>query len=350
MTSSETPRQDPTPGTPAPADEALRSFAAQALHYFRRDHEEVRREPLEGPAAWRGADLRDRDDWMVHLDATQVAELEAALAAVRARGLALEDLRREDFPLPGLAPRLSDWARELAAGRGFLLLRGLPVERWGDEAASWIFWGLGQHLGTPGAQNPAGELLGHVADTGEEADNPNVRRYRTAGDTAFHCDLADVVGLLCLRPPLSGGASRIVSSVTVYNELLARRPDLVDRLYEPFKLDVRDEQGAARRPWIPVPPCRFAAGQLRTFYHSDYFRSVVRHPEVGPFSEEERALLDLYEEIAGSPDLVLDMQFEPGDVQLLSNHGVLHARTAYRDPPEPERRRHLLRLWLSLDR
>ena len=144
------------------------------------------------------------------------------------------------------------------------------------------------------------------------------------------------------------GASRIVSSVSVYNELLRRRPDLVERLYEPFLLDTRDESGEGRRPVIPVPPCRFAGGRLRTFYHSDYFRSAVRHPEVPPFDERERALLDLYEEIAASPELYLDMQFEVGDVQLLSNHTVLHARTAYVDHAEPERKRHLLRLWLSL--
>ncbi len=333
---------------PAPAAEAFRSFAAQALHYFRRDHEAVRREPIEGPAAWRGEELRGSRDWIVELAPAQLAEIEKALAAVRGRELG--EIGRDDFPLPSLGPVLAGWARELREGRGFLLARGLPVERWGDADAARAFWGLGQHLGTPGAQNPAGELLGHVTDTGDEADNPNVRRYRTAGDIRFHCDLADAVGLLCLRVPRSGGASRIVSSVSVYNELLARRPDLAPRLYEPFCLDVRDEQGETRRAWIPVPPCRFAGGRLRTFYHSDYFRSAARHADVPPFSDDERTLLDLYEAIANSPELRLDMQFEPGDVQLISNHAILHARTAYADFPEPERRRHLLRLWLSLDR
>jgi hypothetical protein len=139
-----------------------------------------------------------------------------------------------------------------------------------------------------------------------------------------------------------------VSSVSVYNELLRRRPDLVDRLYEPFRLDTRDEQVNGNLPYVPVPPCRNADGVLRTFYHSDYFRSVVRHPEVPPFTETERTLLDLYESIASSADLYLDMMFEPGDIQLLSNHFVLHARTAYEDGGEGGGKRHLLRLWLSL--
>jgi hypothetical protein len=328
---------------------AFASFGAQALHYFQRDHEEPLRAPLDVAAAWRGPEMAAHPEaWTVCLGADDVAEIEAACTGVRARGLSLGEVRREDFPLPRLAARVRDWARELLSGRGFLLVRGLPVERWGDPVSALAYWGLGQHLGRPGAQNPQGELLGHVIDTGEDAGNPFVRRYRTAGDIRWHCDLADAVGLLCLRTARRGGASRIVSSVSVYNALLARRPDLVDRLYEPFLLDTRDEEGQGRAPWVPVPPCRFAGGMLRTFWHGDYFRSVERHAEAPRLGPVERELLDVYEGIAGSPELYLDMQFEPGDVQLLSNHLALHARTAYEDDPDPARRRHLLRLWLSL--
>jgi alpha-ketoglutarate-dependent taurine dioxygenase len=327
--------------------DAIASFGEQALHYFRRPHESIAREPLRVPAAWRGSELAQQEGWIVQLDPSQVEELDRARATARARGLPLETLTRDDFPLAGLAGAISDWRSEVRDGRGFVLLRGLPVREWGEEDAALVYWGMGLHLGRPGAQNPQGELLGHVTDYAEERDNPNVRRYRTAGDIAYHCDLADAVGLLCLQTPSRGGASRIASSVSVYNALLDRRPDLIDRLYEPFQLDVRDEQKEGGLQHIPVPPCCHAAGRLRTFYHSDYFRSVVRHPDVPPFSEDERALLDLYEEIASLPELRLDMQFEVGDVQLLSNHVILHARTAYEDVPnEP---RHLLRLWLSFD-
>ena len=324
------------------------SFGAQAMRYFTRPHEQIRRAPLDVPAAWRGAELARRDDWIVRLSAAQVDELARAADAAAARGLGLDAVRRADFPLPTLGPVVAQWARELLHGRGVVLVRGLPVERWGEQRSALIYWGLGQHLGEPGAQNPQGELLGHVVDTGEDAANPFVRRYRTAGDIAYHCDLADAVGLLCLRTARRGGASRIVSSVSVYNELLRRRPDLIDRLYEPFCLDTRDEQGDGRLPYVPVVPCRYAGGVLRTFYHSDYFRSAVRHAEVPPFTEAERTLLDLYEAIASEPDLYLDMQFEPGDIQLISNHFTLHARTAYEDGDAAATKRHLLRLWLSL--
>jgi hypothetical protein len=330
-------------------DDTFLSFGAQALRYFQRAHQGIRRTPLEGPAAWRGAELARSREWIVSLSAAQIEEIERALATVQARGLGLRAMRREDFVLPRLAADIATWRRQITRGRGFALVRGLPVERWGEAASSLVYWGLGLHLGVPGAQNPEGDLLGHVVDTGEDASRPYIRRYRTAGNIAYHCDLADAVGLLCLQTAPWGGASRIVSSVSVYNELLRRRPDLVDRLYEPFLLDTRDEQGSDRPPYVPVPPCRYADGVLRTFYHSDYFRSVVRHPEVPRFTPQEQELLDLYERIAGSPELYLDMQFAPGDIQLLSNHFILHARTAYADDPEPARRRHLLRLWLSIE-
>jgi hypothetical protein len=322
--------------------DTFRSFAEQALAYFDRPHAAVCGAPLEVPAAWRGAALRHSDAWIDRLTAGEIDELDRARR--HARGRALESLTAQGFPLPTLAARARGWAKQLARGRGFVLLRGLPIESWGDDDASLVYWGLGLHLGIPGAQNPMGELLGHVHDTGEDAANPNVRLYRTRSHIRFHCDLADVVGLLCLRTSRAGGASRIASSTAVYNEILRRRPDLVPRLYEPFLLDSRNEGKAVR--FVPVPPCRFDGARLRTFFHSDYFRSVVRHPEVGRLGEREVELLDLFEEIAGSEEIRLDMQLEPGDVQLLSNHVVVHARTAYED--DPAHPRHLLRLWLSL--
>lgn len=321
-----------------------KTFAEQALHYFDRPHDGVPAGPVGGPAAWRGADLAGREDWIVRLGSEAVAEIERAAAGVACRPL--EAIDRAAFPLPTLAPEIARWARALDGGRGFLLVRGLPAGRWSEDESARVFWGIGQHLGTPGGQNRDEELLGHVLDTGEEAASPFVRRYRTSGDIAWHCDLADVVGLMCLAMPASGGASRIASSVTVHDEMSARRPDLLPRLYEAFALDTRDEAGVSGRTHVPVIPCRFARGRLRTFYHSDYFRSAARHADVAPFTDDERTLLDLYEEIASTPGVYLDMHFEVGDVQLVSNHTVLHARTAYEDAPG--RRRHLLRLWLSL--
>ena len=324
------------------------SYREQAGHYFARRHVAPAREPIQTPAAWCGPEIAKRSDWRVRLDDAQIAEIEQAVAAAKATGKPTAVLTAEEFPLPSLAPEIGRWREALESGRGFQLVSGLPVGSWSQADAELFFWCLGLHMGRPGAQNPQGDLLGHVTDTGDDAADPYVRLYRTSANIAYHCDAADAVGLLCLRPARSGGASRIVSSVTVYNQLLKRRPDLVERLYEPFLLDVRNEDASGQIRYLPIPPCRFAEGQLRTFYHSDYFRSVVRHDDVPPFTDEERTLLDLYEEIASSPELYFDMHLEAGDIQWLSNHTILHARTAYQDHPEPERKRHLLRLWLSI--
>lgn len=282
------------------------------------------------------------------LDGDQRAELDHALSVARASGKPLGELTANDFPLPGLAAEVRRWREVLAAGRGFLLVSGLQVQDWSAEDAERVFWCLGQHLGLPGSQNPAGELLGHVTDTGDDRDDPQVRLYRTASEIAFHCDAADVVGLLCLANAPHGGASRLASSVTVFNELRARRPDLAARLFAPVKLDLRNEQRADMPGFIDVTPVRFGGGMLRTFYHSDYFRSVERHEGVS-LTDAERALFDLYEEIAATPGVYVDMALRPGDLQLVSNHTVVHARTGYSDGSAPAERRHLLRLWLTLE-
>ena len=329
--------------------ESYKSYAEQAAHYFGRPHESVLLEPLETPAAWRGPELAASDAWRDALSESHRSELHAALEHAAGTGKPTGELTREDFPLPSLAAQIARWRAEIQDGRGFQVVSGFPVDALSREEAERMFWCIGLHMGRPGAQNPQGDLLGHVVDTGDDASDPFVRLYRTKSNIAYHCDAADVVGLLCLRAARSGGASRIVSSVSVYNALLAERPDAVARLYEPFLLDVRNEDSKGELRYLPIPPCRHAAGRLRTFYHSDYFRSVQRFDDVPEFTAEEAALLDRYEAIAASPEFYLDMDLAPGDVQWLSNHVVLHARTEYEDDPDPALRRHLLRLWLSLE-
>ena len=321
-------------------------FLQQTLRYFDRPHEAVPLSPVASPAAWKRDDLAGTP-WRVRLDGAEADELRHAVLAWTARGRPLGELTRSDFPLPTLAPKIAAWRRGVAEGRGLQVISGIPVHSWSIDEAAVFFWGLGQHLGRPGAQNRKGDLLGHVRDTGADRTDPYVRQYLTTQDIPFHCDAADMVGLLCLQRAKSGGVSRIASSVSVFNELLRRRPDLAPRLFEPFMLDTRDESEANGLKVLPVPPCRYASGVLRTFWHSQYFRTSQRHDGVR-LTEAEHQLLDLYDAISGSPEFHVDMDLEPGDVQLLSNHTVIHARTDYEDHPEEHRKRHLLRLWITL--
>ncbi len=319
-----------------------KSLRQQTLHYFARPHQQVLLSPLHSAAAWRGDELRQSSDWIEVLSTAEVAELHTAVQRATASGKALARLSRTDFPLPTLQARIAQWREQVRRGRGFVLVRGLPVDAWTPQETETFYWCFGQHFGLPGAQNPQGDLIGHVRDqrTGED-----VRLYRTNQSIAVHCDAADVVGLLCLRPAQSGGLSRLVSSVTVYNALLQQQPQAVARLYQPFYFDTKGEGGLRA---FPVPPCAYADGELRTFWQSDYYRSAANWPEVPALSSADLALLDAYDALASSPELYLDMDLQAGDLQLVSNHTVLHARTAFTDAASPDERRHLLRLWISL--
>src|SRR5437763_1120957 len=183
------------------------------------------RPPIEGPSAWVGVDMREREaEWTYRLSPREIVEIETAVKAVQARGLDIADIRREDFPLPTLGPVLDRLRAEVLEGRGFALLRGMPVEDRPIAESATAYWGVGTHFGSARSQNAQGHLLGHVYDLGRRlsATNPNLRSYATAERQNFHIDRCDVVALLCLRRAKSGGLSTIVSSMTVHNVMAQR--------------------------------------------------------------------------------------------------------------------------------
>jgi hypothetical protein len=302
------------------------------------------------PAFWRGAELATSREWVHDLSAAEVAELVDAVATVRRSGVPLDALRREQVPLPRLSPVIDGWADELDGRRGFVLVRGLPVEELGEQGASIAYVVLGVHLGVPVSQNADGDLLGHVRDDGSDPEDPTVRRYLTRLAQPFHVDGSDVVGLLCLQPAKAGGLSQIVSSVTVYNELARRRPDLEPLLHEPWYFDRYGEERVGERPWFAAPIVSGLPDRFRFVYLRWYIDKAQRHPEVPRLTDAHVELLDLIDELTEDPQLHLDMDFTPGDIQLLANRSILHSRTAYEDHDDAARRRHLLRLWLTVHR
>ncbi len=300
-------------------------------------------EVLSGPADWRGPAMLADGGWECRLTEADVAEIDAAVAAID-RPLAAVD--RESFPLPALGPKLGRLARELQQGRGFFLLRGLPVWRMSREQAVAAFWGIGSYFGSARSQNAKGHLMGHVKDLGLLNNDPNVRVYQTRERQNFHTDSVDFVALLCLCPARSGGLSSIVSSVAVHNEMVRQRPDLAAALYRPFATDRRGEVPEGMAPWFALPVFNRIGTDLTTIYVRRYIESARRFPEVPDLTPLEVEALDLFDALCESDAFRLDMAFEPGDMQFLCNHVILHDRTAFEDWPEPERRRHLLRLWL----
>jgi len=302
--------------------------------------------PIPGPAAWYGRELARSDEWVYQLAPRETDELLGWVEALRESGRPREQIGVDDVPLRALAPAMQTWREMLRRGRGFVLIRGLPLDRMSDADAALAYWALGLHLGTPAPQNFLGETLVDIRDTGADPDDPSTRLYRTRAEQDFHTDGADIIGLLCLRTSKSGGASRIVSSVTVFNEVLRRRPDLAPVLFRDFYWHYFEPQMEAPVHFVR-PICSRRGGGLNTFFIPWYIRRAQDLPGVPALSPEQAETIALLEATANDPALYLDMEFRPGDIQLLKNSVILHKRTTYEDWEDPARKRHLLRLWLA---
>ena len=305
-------------------------------------------EPISGPGAWYGRDLRQRGDWMRHFSSAEVAELDAAVRAFKASGKPLAGISPVSFPLPALGAVLGSILDELLEGRGFIMLRGFPVERYSREEQAIAYLGIGSYLGAARSQNAKGHLLGHVKDLGLDIKDPKVRYYQTSRRLEYHTDSVDVVGLLCLKTAKAGGESFIASSMTLYNEILARRPELLPALFEPFATDRRGEVPEGMQPWFDMPVYHRHEGRLSCIYVRQYIESAQKN-----FSEAQRLTraqveaMDLMDRLVNDPQIHLSMAFLPGDMQFLHNHQILHSRNDFENWPEPGRHRHLLRLWLA---
>ncbi|HJU17603.1 MAG TPA: TauD/TfdA family dioxygenase [Stellaceae bacterium] len=311
----------------------------------------VRTAPITDRSAWRAADFAADRSWIVHWSKDDLAEIDAALRTAQQRGLTAVTVTRDGFPLPTLGARLQALRHEIEYGRGFVLLRGLPMRDYGDDEAGLVFRGLGCHIGEAVTQNAKGDLLGHVRDQGyaDYRGRSDVRGYQTRARLEFHTDVVDIVGLLCLRAAREGGHSLIVSSTTVHNEILRAAPQLLGLLYGNFLFDRRGEEVAGQEPYFVSPIYSLYKGYLSCRPAViEYILSA--EPKTGiPLSPAQRAALDAFIGEALRPDLQLGMDLEPGDIQLLNNSVILHARTGFIDHEEPEKRRHLLRLWLNVE-
>src|ERR1041385_2920952 len=287
-------------------------------------------------SAWYGPEIAQSGEWIERLSEQEIDSVRQAVSigATKAQ-------------LPMLAPRLHAMRDEVLNGRGFVLIKGLPVEDWSRRELALAFLIIGAQLGALRMQNAAGHLLGHVRDLGRSSDDPNIRIYQTRERQTFHTDSCDVVGLLCLHKAKSGGLSSLVSSTTIFHETRRRRPDLLKILLEPIETDRRGETPEGSKPYFNIPVFNYHQGLVSAIYQRQYIESARRFPDVPPLTEKQIEALDLFDQLANDPQLHLLMDLEPGDIQLVHNHTILHDRTAFEDFPESDRKRHLLRLWLA---
>ena len=305
-------------------------------------------EPVQGLPAWRGRDIARDTDWIHLLTDAELAELEA----VGHRFLDHDpDLRRvvaTDYPLPVTAPSIRRWADAMARGRGFVLVRGLRTPHYSDALSASIFFVIGLHIGQPMRQTELGDMVQHVLATSEKSMNdPGASSVRVRDRLNYHSDSSDVVALMCLRSAKEGGASSLISSANLYNEILAHRPDLARLLFQPWHTDWRAQDPDAPQPTYETPMISIVDGVFSAYIGTRLIRTAQKYPETPRLTAQQLELLDLIDEICADPDIPLFMDFRPGDMQWVLNYAALHSRTAFQDHPEPCRKRHLLRLWVK---
>ena len=302
------------------------------------------RYPLADDAgAWKGSDFHGDSSWIHTLTGNEVEELASAAQRCLARGLETTRIGRADFELGTLAPTIAGWADEINGGRGFLLVRGLPQERFSDAEIRAMFWGIGLHLGSPVSQNSYGDLLGDVYNEGVTMGH-RVRGYRTSQRLMFHTDRCDIVGLLCARQAKSGGLSSLVSSTRIYNEIVKRHPEYVEPLMNGYIYVSAEEGGEVSKRRIPVYSVHEGVVSCRILRNTI---DVARRNGHATYTELETAALDCMDALANDDEMRLDMMLGRGDMQFINNYTTLHARTAFEDHPEADKRRLMVRLWLK---
>lgn len=306
------------------------------------------RQIITDASAWRGADLVDDGSWIYEFSAPELEELDRALRKATSQRATLGEIDRHRFPLPTLASKLQEIRETIQWGRGFVVLRGLPVSRYSDEEVGTIFWGIGTHLGTAVYQNKAGDLLGHVFDHGRKYGTAEVRGYESTAHLAFHTDFSDAVGLLCLRQAKKGGLSSVVSATRLHNEILRSHPEHLPALYRGYHY-IRREVAFSDAPVTPnrIPVFGYQDGYVSCRLVRDRVRAACQRTGKA-LSPKEEAALDYFDALAYDPELHLDMALQVGDMQFCNNYTILHSRTEFEDWPEPGRERHMVRLWLTM--
>jgi hypothetical protein len=307
-------------------------------------------EVLETGCEWRSADVADPTRWTEVLSPSEIAEIDAAV--MHAREVSDDFLRigKRDFPLPRLGERLQKIEQELIDGRGFVLIRGLPRERYTNDEMCLAYWGIGAHLGKPWAQNAKGHLLGDVTDQGKQYSDPTSRGNELGQiGLEYHCDGSDLIGLMCLQTAASGGSSAVANSVALHNELVRQHPELAAELYKEQPYDFRGEQAPGKKPYYMVPVFTRWGDRLFVRLITAYIVASQRHPEAPRLTEAAREGLKWMQREAESGRYSVLMDFQPGDMQFVNNYHVLHGRTAYEDDRASGQIRHLKRLWLETE-
>lgn len=300
----------------------------------------ILRQEITGLAVWRAEQIKSDRRWLKSLTPEFISAIDAALSHLDSQSLVFPDFKKRDFPIDSQSPFITTLADELEEGRGFFVLRGLPIGRYSESQIETLYYGIGLHLGTPVCQNSNGDLIGKVMNVADRS-NKATRVYETNDYLPYHTDLSDVFGLLCIRQAKQGGLTSLVSGAAVYNELLKKYPQHLDWYYR-SKPYAHLGDGVNRTPLFSYHKNKLSCRYLRKYIE-------LEHETTGrTLTALESEALDCIDETMHCDDMRLDLMLEPGDMLFANNYSVMHSRTGFIDFDEPERRRKLLRLWLKM--
>ena len=304
----------------------------------------MKRKHYNHPSAWEVSELAGKKGITEELDGNHIRALDDALRSIQAKGIATEDITREDFPLDSIQGSVDRWVEEVEEGRGLLLLSGLSIDNFTKDECAIIFYGLGTHFGQAQSQSHMGDRLGHIVNVGGK--DTRERAYRNSVELALHTDSSDIVAMMCLSKAMEGGLSGYSSTPAIYNHMLKNHADLLDTLSDGFYYHLFDDATKdAQITNYRVPVFSEVDGYLSCCYLRSYIELAFKEMQE-PRSPTQTKALDVFDEVAHSSQFRLDFMLEPGEITIFNNYTVLHTRTEFFDYEDPVKRRHLLRLWL----
>ena len=315
---------------------------------------------INGPSVWRGEDIASRADWVFDLTDDMWAELFAATKETEQQSRAWGAVRSVNFDIPLTSTLLSEIANTLENGPGLARLRGLKLEGLTQSQRRILFNGIGYNLGTPVSMSREGMMMSDVTDEGarsaerygsvkdeDDKDFLSSRaRVHSSGQLRFHNDRCDCVALLCIASAASGGDSRLASVPMIHNIMLERRPDLLALMFGDFHRSRLGEEFGDNANWYSIPIFAQYQGYFTSHYSRTFIEAAQLQAGVEKMSDAQWEAINLMHKIAD--EIAFKTPQCPGEIQFLNNHVIFHGRTEYRDNPEPEARRLLYRLWISM--
>ncbi len=289
---------------------------------------------INSSGSWKGKEISGQPDWQIDLTENHIKEINELISGNGQKNSSITQL-------------FADARETLENGPGVVLIRNCPVHDLNEGEAKKLFSILASLIGTLVSQSSEGELIFSVRDSGYKEDDPRSRGPNTRKKLSFHSDRCDVIGFLCLKQAMSGGENQIVSSIAIHNHLVENEPELIKYLYEPFyyrrhNVDTGNELPYCRQPIFSVTEGKFACNLLRVLIDRAYAM-----PELPDMSEEQKRALDAIEETASLTEMHFNFRQRPGDILFLNNWTTLHRRSEFIDFPDPEKKRHILRAWIS---